>query len=331
MELTVPLLFQFPNNMDSIIISLRSITSYFLVSGSICDLHCIKLVPLQDSSSKLIEIVKDKNMEYTYFEHPLSFRLEYTNMQPFSFLKYIGWIENCISLSHRYPVLEKVLKTFYSNEILTKLNTLQSQLLFLEHTVPFFEQSMITPFFNKKLQFEGKTTDFMKTIDWKIILYGHVNACQILYSQISSPKIREKIILSVFTLTKVLKPRLEKILHDPNKLQSLIIDFKREVHKIVNESAAFVNLKDISFRSWLLSLCQFLMYCVPFEFPIENSLTHLNMILYLCFGNDEIQPDQNICFVSENKKKRKLESDKVQKLRQIHPFVRNIYHPIFTS
>ena len=53
--------------------------------------------------------------------------------------------------------------------------------------------------------------------------------------------------------------------------------------------------------------------------------------VYLCFGNDEIQPDQNISFISENQKKRKLESDKVQKLRQIHPFVRNIYHPIFTS
>ena len=140
----------------------------------------------------------------------------------------------------------------------------------------------------------------MKTIDWKIILYGHVNACQILYSQISLKS--AKIILSVFILQKVLKPRLEKILHDPNKLHSFIIDFKREVHKIVNESAVFVNLKDISIDLVIVVVSVF-MYCVPFEFPIGNSLTHLNMILYLCWKRRNSTGPKHLLYRKPKKKK----------------------------
>ena len=68
--LNFPLLFVFPNNIDSLITSLRTITSYFLLKNSICSLQSIQLKSLKSTTTKLIELVKDQNNDIMYFEHP---------------------------------------------------------------------------------------------------------------------------------------------------------------------------------------------------------------------------------------------------------------------
>ncbi len=328
--ISTPTLFYFPNNYDSIIISLRSITSYFIMKNKMCNLEEIELCPLEDSVSKLIELVNE-NEECTYFEHPQSFQLVYpSSMKPLHFQEYKDWIQQCITYSKRYPKLQYLLETFYQNEINAKFEPINAQIKFLEEKVNGFDSKMILPFFDKKLQFEDMSLQFMNSVDWQSLLTGHIHACTILFSQISSDNIRNNILSNIFKVVQLFSPRLERIVDNPEKLKNLVLDFKRESNKIIGDHAAFVNTNKISFRTWFLSLSQFSMYCIPFSFPVQQSLTHLNLILYLCFTNDEIHTNQKIT-VQTKKGKTFLSKHQSKKLRTIHPFVRNIYHPIYTS
>lgn len=328
--ISTPTLFYFPNNFDSVIISLRSITSYFIMKNKMCNLEEIELCPLEESVSKLIELVNE-NEECTYFEHPQSFQLVYpSSMKPLHFKQYEDWIRQCITYSERYPKLKYLLETFYQNEIHAKFEPINAQFKYLQDKVEGFDSKMILPFFDKKLQFENMSLQFMDSVDWQSLLTGHINACTILFSQISSDNIRDKILSSIFKVVQLFSPRLQRIVDNSEKLKNLVLDFKRECNKIIGDHAAFVNTNQISFRTWFLSLSQFSMYCVPFSFPVQQSLTHLNLILYLCFNNDEIHTDQKIT-VQTKKGKTCLSKHQSKKLRTIHPFVRNIYHPIYTS
>jgi hypothetical protein len=330
-SISIATLFYFPNNLDSIITSLRSVTSYFILNSKICDLEDIDLCPLKDSKSKIIELVSNQNHEYTYFEHPQSFKLTYpSEMKEFDFILYEKMIKSCIHYSERYPKLKLVLETFYNNEISSKLNLTTIQLEYLEKNVQGFSRNMVLPFFSAKFQFEDLSIQYMKSTDWQPILNGHVHACNILFSQILNEKVRSNILKSVYKVVILLSPRLQRIIHDRDKLNNLVFDFKREVNKIIGDHASFVNTNKISFRIWFLALSQFHMSCVPFTFPIRQSLTHLNMILYLCFTNDDIHSDQNIS-VHCNNAETLLSKHQSKKLRTIHPFVRNVYHPIYTA
>lgn len=328
-SLSFPLLFHFPNNIDSIVISLRSITSYFILNECISSLSDIELIPLSNCSTKLIDLVKDDESDYIYMEHPLSFEILYKNQTKLQFLHYKHWLESCIELSRRYNHLYSILKTFYTNELESKLNPQLQQIEYLENSVPFFHRSMILSFFQFHFQFEHSSMDYMKSVNWNSILYGHVHACRVLFDQITSTTIRNRILNQVFEIVKLFQPRLEKVLHQPDRLQQLIVDFKKETNKVIQDNAQFVNTKKISFRSWILSLTQFYLHCSPFDFPIKESLVHLNMILYLCFGNDEIQMNQKVC-IRKQKEETVLSNHQITKLKTIHPFVRNIYHSIYT-
>lgn len=324
------LLFQFPNNMDSLIVSLRSITSYSLYHNTLFMMDDICLRPLPNASTKLIELMEDEQRDIIYLEHPLSFEIVYPTVQvkTFHFGAYKLWLKQCISNSERYLMLNNILRKFFENEIEAKLEPTQKQLDCLEIIVPRFSKTMVAPFFVERYQFEHSQESYIKSVPWGSILRGHVDACHVLFEQITSERVRHRILEKVFKIVCLLEPRLQKVLSNPYKLNELVLDFKREVNKSIQEEANFVNTRDISFRIWLLSLSQFRLHLVPFSFPIRDSLIRLNVILYLCFQSDEIGQEQLI-YVRQKEKEKFLSSHEISKLKTIHPFVRNIYHDVY--
>ena len=325
-----PLLFQFPNNMDSLIVSLRSITSYCLHHQTIFLMDDIFLRPLPNASTKLIELVENDQRDVIYLEHPLSFELLYPNEKKkiWNFAAYKTWLGCCIRHSERYLSLSTILRTFFANEIDSKLAPIQKQLNCLEKLVPGFSKEMVTPFFMEQYQFEHPQNDYMKSVSWESILRGHVEACRVLFHQITSERVRGRILEKVFKIVCILEGRLQKVISNPTKLQDLVLDFKRETNKCIQEEASFVNTNSISFRVWFLSLSQFRFYLQDFQFPIKESLLRLNLILYLCFPSDEVKQDQLI-YVRQNKEEKCLSNHEISKLKTIHPFVRNVYHTVY--
>ena len=104
------------------------------------------------------------------------------------------------------------------------------------------------------------------------------------------------------------------------KMPTMVLDLKREVNKITQNEVNFVSTNKILFREWFLSLSQFLLYLKPIKFNLKESILKLNIMLYLTFKEDEIYQSNNIYY--NNKK---MDLKKIDKLKEIHPFMRNIY------
>ena len=153
------------------------------------------------------------------------------------------------------------------------------------------------------------------------MLGGHIDAMSVLYRQISSREKRELISVMVFKIIRILYPRFEKVYHIPKKMEMLILDFKREVNKIIQNEVNFVSTNKILFRQWFLSLAQFSLYLKPIEFNLKENIIKLNLILFLYFKEDEIFQSEKIFF-----REKKMDYKKIENLKEIHPFMRNIYH-----
>jgi hypothetical protein len=168
----------------------------------------------------------------------------------------------------------------------------------------------------------------LKSVDWNTMLSSHVSSMNIIFEQISSPTKRKIITFHIFDIVRLLSPQLEKAVSSPKKLNDLIIDFKKECNKVIQNEVSFVETKKIQFREWFLSISQFLLYCTPIPFDFKKSIVRLQMILYLCFSNDQVYKVKDISYRIDNTMRRMSEVNKY-KLKEVHPFVRNIYYHHF--
>jgi len=318
-EIPITTFFYIPDKESSLITSLRSITSSFIFDKKIYPYSSISLLSLKDSNKKLIEIKETKDKDLFYFEHPLSFRLLYKEGE-WSYKSWDEWLKKTISLLDYYPVIKEKFQSFYKREIDPILGISFYQVKYLKDKVTGLEESMILPFLKYQYRLEGKTLKELNTIDWNSMLGGHVDATNVLYHQIASKEKKETIVLMVYKIIKILYPRLEKVYHIPKKMDMLVMDFKREVNKVIQNEVNFVSTNKILFREWFLSLSQFLLYLKPIEFNIKENILKLNIILYLTCKEDEVQQSKHIYY-----NEKKMDYKKIESLKEIHPFMRNIY------
>lgn len=330
-QLPVSTFFLLPKQDDSLIVSLRSILSHFLLYKTIVPLKDISLHPLLSESKKIIEFKKDEFNEYQYIEHPTSFCLTFPvniKQKNWNNQSWYYWMSSCIHHLHLYPELQSKMRQFFNKEIENVLGISKHQLYFLEQTVFGLENEMIEPFFLFKYQLTFTTMKELRSVEWNTILSSHVSSMNVIFQQVTSPIKRRKITNHIFEVVKLLSPQLEKIITSPNKLKGLIIDFKKEVNKVIHNEVSFVETKTISFRDWFLSLSQFLLYVSPIQFDFKKSIFRLQMILYLCFPNDQVYHVKNISYRIDNTMK-KLSEEKKKKLCEVHPFVRNIHYKYY--
>lgn len=330
-QLPISTFFLLPNQEDSLIISLRSILSHFLLQKTIIPLKDISLHPLLQESKKIIEFKKDEYNEYQYIEHPTSFRLTFpVNIQQKNWNNenWYNWVSTCIYRLHLYPELKSKMTLFFNKEIENVLGVSKYQLNFLYNNVFGLENEMMDPFFLFKQQLTMTSMKELKSIDWNTMLSGHVSAMNILFEQVSSHIKRSRISFHIFEIVRLLSPQLEKVVSSPKKLNELILDFKKECNKVIHNEVSFVETKKIQFREWFLSLSQFLLYCTPVQFDFKKSILRLQMILYLCFSNDQVYHVKDISYRIDNTMKRMSDAKK-HKLKEVHPFVRNIHYQHF--
>ena len=311
--------FYIPNYESSLITSLRSITSSFIFDKKIYPYSSISLFSLKDLNKKIIEIKENGEKDLFYIEHPLSFRILYKEGE-WSYKSWDIWLKTTISLLEYYPTIKRKCQYFYKKEIEPTLGISFYQVKYLEDKVTGLEESMILPFLQYQYCLEGKTIKELNKIDWNSMLGGHVDAMSVLYKQIASKEKKETIVLMVSKIVKILYPRLEKVYHIPKKMDILVMDFKREVNKVIQNEVNFVSTNKILFREWFLSLSQFILYLQPIKFNIKENIIKLNLILYLSFNEDEVYQSKNIYFNDK-----KMDYKKIESLKEIHPFMRNIY------
>lgn len=308
---------------ESLITSLRSITSLCLFYEKIIPLSSISLYSLGVKNKKIIELKEKKNNDIFYIEHPISFQMIYSlENSKWDYRSWIDWVEECLSLLEYYPDIFKKINHFYEKDVKEKLGISKYQIRYLTDKVYGLEDSMIIPFFEYYYELEGKTLKELNQIDWNSMLGGHVDAMNILYRQISLESKRKNIISNVFKIITIFYPILEKNFYSKKKMEELILDFKKEVNKVIQNEVSFVETKKIDFKEWFLSLSQFFLYCKPIHFNIKESLFRLNIILYLGFNEDELYKSPKISYL-ENNCLRKIPNDKI---KEIHPFMRNVYY-----
>ena len=330
-QLPISTFFLLPNQEDSLIISLRSILSHFLLQKTIIPLKDISLYPLLQESKKIIEFKKDEYNEYQYIEHPTSFRLTFpvnTKSRNWNNENWYNWVSTCIYRLHLYPEIQAKMRNFFRQEIENVLGVSKFQLDYLYNNVLGLENEMIDSFFLFKQQLTMKAMKDLKSVDWNTMLSGHVSAMNIIFVQVSSPIKRKIITFNIFEIVRLLYPQLEKAISSPKKLNELVTDFKKECNKVIQNEVSFIETKKILFREWFLSISQFLLYCTPVQFDFKKSILRLQMILYLCFANDQVYQVKDISYRVDNIMRRMPEVNK-NKLKEVHPFVRNIYYHHF--
>ena len=318
-EIPITSFFYIPHKQSSLITSLRSITSSFLLYQKIYSYSSIYLLTLKDKNKKIIEIKENNNKDLFYVEHPLSFKLLFKDGE-WNYKIWDSWLKESILLLNYYPDIKTKFENFYKNEIIPTLGISFYQVKYLKDKVTGLDESMILPFLQYQYRLKGKTMKELNQIDWNSMLGGHVDAMTILYNQILSKEKRETIVLLIFKITKILYPRLEKIYHIPKKMETLVLDFKREVNKVIQNEVNFVSTNKILFREWFLSLSQFSLYIYPIKFNIKESILKLNLILYLGFHIDEVYQSKYIYYNDKQ-----IDYKKMDELKEIHPFMRNIY------
>lgn len=315
--------FYMDDKKESLITSLRSITSLCLLYEKIIPLSSISLSSLGVRNKKIVELKEKKNGDIFYIEHPLSFRMIYSlEKSKWDYKSWMEWLEECISILTYYPEIHIKVNRFFEKEVKEKLGVSKYQIKYLTDKVYGLEESMIIPFFQYHYELEGKTFIELNKIDWNSMLGGHVDAMSVLYRQISSEQKRTNIILNVFKIIKIFSPLLEKNFHHKKKMDELVLDFKKEVNKVIQNEVSFVETKKIHFRDWFLSLSQFFLYCKPISFDIKESLFRFNLILYLAFNEDELYKTNKISYL-ENNFLKKISNEKI---KEIHPFMRNVYY-----
>lgn len=309
---------------DSLLVSLRSILSLFLLNEKIVPFSKISLQSLY-SPKKLIEFRQDVFKEYHYIEHPTSFRIVFSTFEKsWNGEQWYDWVSECIDKLYLYPKIQKRVRQFFKTEIESVIGISKYQLQYLCDNVEGFERDILEPYFMYQYRLSFDTMKQLRSVDWNTMLKGHCDAMRIVFQQVSSPLKRKNLVLNIFKLVEILSPMLEKVLTNSNKLSDLILDFKKEINKIIQNEVSFVETKKINFREWFLSLSQFLLYCEPIQFNIKRSIFRLQIILYLVFPNDQVLKTEKISY-SIHSVCKKLPNSKKERLCNVHPFVRNIH------
>ena len=317
--------FYIPEKESSLIISLRSITSFFLSTKKIVPFEDIFLEPQKECLQKLFEIKRSDKGDLFYIEHPRSFRFFFKKEnQSWTKEKWMLWVRECIQLLTYFPHIQKKIQLFYQKEILTSIEISSIQMKYINEKVEGFDISMIQSFFEYQYRLEETNIKKLNKIDWNSMLGGHVDAMKILFRQFSSIEKRNKIVSNIFKIVTLLYPFLEKNCKNLKKVDTLVLDFKKEVNKVIQNEVSFIETKKIDFRNWFFSLSQFFLYCKPIEFNIEESICRFNLIFYLTFHEDEMEKTLNISYINDSSI-RHLTNEKKDKLLEIHPFMRNVY------
>ena len=168
----------------------------FLFDKKIYPFSSISLSSLKDLDKKLIEIKENNENDIFYIEHPISFRIIYRNGE-WSYRIWDEWIKTAISLLQYYPKIKEKFQMFYKKEIEPSLGISFYQVRYLEDRVIGLDQSMILPFFQYQYRLEETKIIELNKIDWNSMLGGHVDAMNILQSQIVIKQKRETILLII--------------------------------------------------------------------------------------------------------------------------------------
>ena len=326
-------------NEESLITSLRTITSYFLIKKHIIPLQDIYMVPLK-RGKKLIQFLEDQESHHHYLEHPKGMRLCFENNHMDSAWNRIDWYKWIVDLETlteiNYPTLNVVLKEYLrelDNTFYKSINDMDLLLTVVEGLTT----EMIKPYmylYNSLRETNYKT---LKNINWNQLLNTHVKSCTIIFDQIICPYKKEQILLSIFDIMNTLIEQTP--LGTPFQVEDYIL-FKKEVNFTINKHTSYLDTSKVNFKSWYVCLFNFMqIYCKKISFNMQQSITKLNMIFFLAVETDEL-----IKHVSNNKftnkdivytvskcddethKYKFLMKKNLLKLADIHPFVRNVYH-----
>lgn len=314
-------------NTTTLITSLRTITSTFILDECIYPVHDIYLKPYKD---KLIEFKKEeRNGDVVYLEHPQNLKLNVRSSLPskrWDRTTYYDWIQSIVKLSFNYETLNTILNR-YMNEMDTTFEKSINHLDLLYHLVPSLEKEMIHPYVFLYYELNIKEYEDMNFMDWESMLLPHIDSMSIIYSQIINPRKKEQICIEVFESIKILSSDIHVIVNHESTLEEAIRQFKKEIFRILNHYTFYVDTKNINFRTWFLSLSQFFLHLKPISFSLRKAILKLNMILFLSLNVDELQISNKVKYTSfSSTHTKKMKEKELKSLCKIHPFIRAVHH-----
>lgn len=314
-------------NEASLITALRSITTKFLITESIDFLENINLRPLK-RKTKMLEFCKDKNEDIHYIEHPtgLYINLQNEELKNWNRVYWYSFIKHMIDLTYQYSDFQSILSKFLE-EVDSIFEHSINSLDFLLREVPELKDFMIKPYYFLYYQID-LDYESMKKINWKSILKGHIENINIIFTQIINVNKKEKILIDILETVKVLSSTVNQ---ENSNIKLVVLQFKKQIHRILNNYTKFVQTKDIDYKEWFLSLTKFLMYCKPIHFDLRLSVAKFNLLLFLSKDNvDELlEIESDVVYKSwKSSHYKPLSKQKKKKLDSVHPFIRNVHIPL---
>jgi hypothetical protein len=301
-------IFMFPNQYDNIVVLLRSLTTYIFLQRDIRRFSAIQMIPLF-KEAKHISLLQDENKDFFYLEHPPSFKIKFwkTDKKSWSNHTWKNWLIEALHLLKMYPSLQKILFSFYHNEIENVFRKSNQQIKKLEEHYQDFQKEMIDSWFYMKRECEEDVTS---------MLQGHICAMSVIFKQITSSDVKKKIAKDIFSIVEIYAKIVERSLDNAKKMETVVMDFKKEVHKSINNYVNFVKTDKINFKWWLLSLYQFIFSCHEIPFDLRGNIIKLNMVLYFAIPVDNL-PKHHYIYLNEKKVMSKG-------ICEIHPFMRGM-------
>lgn len=310
-------LFYLEGNETLKIITIKYLLVHIVAKQTIIPLDSVSLTYCPKSRS--ISFLQDKNGDFHYTETPNHYKIEFSSKskKPLTMGLWIEWLKLLVQLLE-YEMKNihflKMLQKFTLDQISKCRPSNQSLERLLQY--PQTTKEMFTGWF----PYENRFTFPPQS---EKIIEAYVHGYAALFHQISSKEKHAFLALKIFEIFQYFKPLVEKTLlqKDIPTFESHVVDFKKEIHIVLDSGFSFVHTKDIHFRKWLKALYFFDLYCEKTSMKATKSAQTLSLLLQL--GFDIPQEDvehlqwQTGSHVSETMQ---------QKMSKIHPFMRGGYH-----
>ena len=313
--------FYLPENENLKIITIKHLVQRIMCHHKIPFLKDVQLH--YEKGKRHVFFLKDENEEVCFSETPNDFRIAITKESENSVQIWFEWLNSLkkvLTYQMRDHKLHRVIERFISNE-----KKLLHQSRHSLHTLckkRFSQKEMFLGWYPYKTYFT-----FPK--HYETILDGMIHGFKIIFDQLRKKEQHEYVGEKVYEIFSYYQPQLEKILIEKNneRFEKIVVDFKKEIHILLDSKYSFVTTKNIHFRNWLKCIFMFDLYSEPCDLNIKKSVQKLHVILNLVFDIEQTDCDF-VLQMNENCKNNNVNNLQVEKemFYKIHPLMRGAYH-----
>lgn len=307
--------FYLPHNNKLKIITVKYILTQILCQQKIIPLENIELT--YEPNKRYLFFLKDQFGDYHYTESPNHYTIHCKKMNMdfncqnwFHFLKQLIYYS---SLHLKQTAFYKILIKFHQDEKNKVKKSIRSMDKLLKNR--HITKEMLFQWFPYK-------SIFLFPENYNALLENFSEGYKKIFEQIEKKNQHEYIATKIYDIFSYYRKDLDRAFLEKNDttFEQIALEFKKEVHILLDGRFSFVCTKQIFFKKWLKSIYLFDVCCEPSSFDVFESVQKLNLIFYLFQDLSQSHVDKIIVKGVDESKKLNMNH-----LEQVHPMLRGSY------